>query len=1227
MKKILLTLFGTAIFLNGLTQNNVPVIKNPDGSETIYCTNFHITKPLRELALEYPVHDSIYAKRAKRYDDKGSSHTRRTPQTFLYSAEKDGPAYGNDASLIQNRNGQRNDLTKAPILNVEGQDATGFRPMDPSGAAGATYYMQAINGATYRIINKTTGATVTSGSLGALWTPDVPNDGDPIVMFDRHADRWFVSQFGVSGNRIYIAISTTNDPTGSWYSYTFTSPNFPDYLKFGIWQDGYYMTSNQSPARIFAFERSAMLTGSPTAKAVSQTFSPPSPGGFYCPMPGDAEIGALPPSGTPCPIFLFTDNGWGIGGVGDAIRIYNSTVNWSGAGSMTITLSSTLATSAFDGSYDPSWNDISQPSTAQKLDGIGGIVQYRAQWSNWTTHRSVVLSWPVEISATQRSVMWAELRQNTSTGVWSINQQSIYAPDTKSRWLSGIAMDENGSIGLCYARCSSASGDFMGLYYTGRLATDPLNTMTIAEQTAFAGTGYQTGANRVGDYAHTAMDPDGETFWHTSEYMETPSGSNAATTRIYSFKIALPGPVASCTIASSDADNIICSGSCVTFTATPTNGGSAPTYQWYVNGSPVGTGGTTYTNCALTTGAVVTCVMTSNLTGVVGSPCTSNAITTTVNSPPTTSNAGADQTVCAATCTMAGNVPTTGTGTWTFVSGPATPTITTPTSATTGITGMSAVGTYVFTWTISNNPCIASSDNVSITRNGTPSTSNAGPDQTICATTTSVTMAGNTPTTGTGTWTKISGPAGGTITTPTSPTTTITALVAGTYVYQWTIANPPCTNSTDQMSIVVNSAPTTSNAGADQTVCGLTTTMAGNTPTTGSGVWAQVSGPGTSSFGSSTSPTSSVTATVAGTYVYSWTISNNPCTASTDNISITYVSSPTAANAGPDQTICTATATLAGNTITTGTGSWSFISGPSTPTIVTPSSPTSGITGMASLGTYVFQWNAANAPCPSSTDQVNIVVSASFAPGITISITTGTNPSCSSQPVTFTATVTSGGASPTYQWQVNGSNVGTGASTYTTSTLVTGDVVTCILGSSDPCASPSSVTSAGITMTVNPTPASPTITMSGADLVSSSATGNQWYLDGVLIPGATSQTYTPTANGTYTVVVTESGCSSPSSAGTFLNNVSIVEIDNVFGLTVYPNPNNGEFTVNFNGAMNKEFKLRLTNAIGQVVYTENLRGTGSKLSVVVKVKDVQTGMYNLTLTSEGTEVIKKVVIH
>ena len=1283
--------FSTCLFGQS---NSAPGTVVSGQSEVLYCTDFHITRPLIELEKENPLTDEklreLERDHKREYIRESKDRDNRKPQNFVYSAEKDGPDYGTDPLIIQTEKGGT--TNKAPIMNFAGQTATGFRPMDPSGGAGSlNYYVQAINATTYRISNKTTGAAILTGTLGNLWSPATPNDGDPIVMYDRFADRWFISQFGVSGNRIYIAISQTNNPTGSWYTYTFTSANFPDYLKLSIWQDGYYMTSNQTPQRVYAFERTAMLAGSPTARVVSNTFAPPTGGGFFCPMPGDADgNGGLPAAGTPCPIFTYSDNAWG-GGVIDAIRVYNASVTWAATSTMTITSAATLATSAFDASYSASWDDISQPGTTQKLDGIGGILQFRAQYRKWPSYNTTVLCWPVRISATQRSLMWCELRQ--TAGTWALYQQGVYAPDTKYRWMGSIAMDDNGAIALCYARASATAGDYMSLYYAGRVSTDPLGTFSVAEQLAIAGTGSQTGTgNRDGDYAQTALDPDGVTFWHTGEYMGGTTGANAARTRIYSFQMPLAGPVASVSIVSNDADNSICAGTSVTFTATPTNGGTTPTYQWYVNGSPVGSGGTTYTTTALANGDVVTAVMTSSLVPVTGSPATSNPITMAVSSVPTTANAGPNQTVCGLTATFAGNTIASGTGTWAQTAGPGTSTFGSVNSPTSTVT-VSVAGTYTYTWTASNPPCASNNDAINITFTNPPTTSNAGTDQTICANT--VTLAGNTPTLGTGSWSFISGPATPTITTPTSPTSGVTGLTTpGTYVLRWTISNAPCTASTDDVNIIRNGAPTTSNAGIDQNVCGLTATLAGNNPTTGTGNWTMTSGPGVATFGTSSSPTSTVTVTSAGTYTFTWTISNNPCTPSTDVVQIIFNNPPTTSNAGTDMTICStsSSATLAGNTPTVGTGSWSFISGPVTPTITTPTSPTSGVTGLSAVGTYVLRWTINSAPCTASTDDVNIIVN-----GAPSTSNAGTDQSlCGTSatlggntPTTGTGnwTMTSGpgvatfGSSSSPSSSVNVSVTGTYTFTWTISnapctastdvvsitfnplpsisvspaTICAGDTTTlsasgaltytwspatgldATVGSTVN-ANPSSTTtytitgtsSAGcvnsttVTVTVNSIPSTPTITISGADLVSSSATGNQWYLDGVIIPGATAQTYTPTASGTYTVVVSNGGCSSASSSGT--NYITgIINVGEQFVFNMYPNPSSGLFTIEFNTGKDLT-KLKIHNDIGQIVYQEDIAGTGGRISRIVKLKDVETGVYTLTLTAGKSEVVKKIMI-
>jgi hypothetical protein len=530
MKKI--TLLSSLIFASTVLFAQDASVAKDDGSVTMVpCTYFGISKPLSNF---FEPADAAESNEPWFSSDR----EHRVAQEFQYSVA-DGPQYGNDPTSIQNKPGDRMDV--AILTNWAGQTGGGSCPPDPSGAVGTTHYVQMVNATPFKIFNKTTGAQMgTIRNLGSLWVPAVTNYGDPIVLYDKYADRWFLAQFGAS-NAIYIAISTTNDPTGSYYTYTFTSPAFPDYLKFSIWQDGYYMTSNQSPQKVFAFERVKMITGDASARSLYKTFTVGngSYSGFWTPTPADAD-GQLPPVGTPFPFFSYGENAWGSGNV-DGVKIWTMTVDWVPTTPTAVMSAVTVVPcAAYDASYNSSWNDVYQPGTTQMLDGIGGVIMYRAQWRKWVGYNTVVLSWGVKISATQRSVKWAELRQNQTTGTWSLYQDGIYTPDASTRWMSSISMDDNGSIALCYAKSSSAAGDYPSLAFTGRLKTDPLGTMSFAETIAIQGTSSLTSCgNRYGDYSQTSLDPNGLTFWHTGEYV-----SSGIKTRIYSFQLPVPTGVA-----------------------------------------------------------------------------------------------------------------------------------------------------------------------------------------------------------------------------------------------------------------------------------------------------------------------------------------------------------------------------------------------------------------------------------------------------------------------------------------------------------------------------------------------------------------------------------------------------------------------------------------------------------------------------------------------------------
>jgi len=426
--------------------------------------------------------------------------------------------------VVQTNEGSR--ISRAPIVNFAGQTGSGYPP-DPSGAAGPNHYVQAVN-TTYRVFDKTGNALTTTKNLSTLW-PGSSNTGDPIVMYDRHADRWFISQFNDPA-KILIAISTTSDPTGTYYAYTFNLTEFPDYPKYSIWWDGYYMTSNSVHTAV-VFERAAMLAGSATPQMVSLTLPSLNSGGFRSPLPADAD-GPLPPDGTPCYFFNLEDNQFGV--PQDQIEIYEMTTNWVTPGSSQVVSSQQLPVASFDAVFTGGFANIAQPGTNQKLDAIQGVLMYRAQHMRWSGYNTIVLSHAVDLGSNRSGVRWYELR-DANDGNWTVFQQGTYSPGaTMNRWMSSAAMDNYGNIGMAYSYCDPSNTIYPGLAYTGRLATDAPGQMTFNEEIAIDGLGSQTSIDRYGDYAHLSLDPDGETFWHTGEYLTTNGGKK---TRIFSFNL------------------------------------------------------------------------------------------------------------------------------------------------------------------------------------------------------------------------------------------------------------------------------------------------------------------------------------------------------------------------------------------------------------------------------------------------------------------------------------------------------------------------------------------------------------------------------------------------------------------------------------------------------------------------------------------------------------------
>ena len=124
------------------------------------------------------------------------------------------------------------------------------------------------------------------------------------------------------------------------------------------------------------------------------------------------------------------------------------------------------------------------------------------------------------------------------------------------------------------------------------------------------------------------------------------------------------------------------------------------------------------------------------------------------------------------------------------------------------------------------------------------------------------------------------------------------------------------------------------------------------------------------------------------------------------------------------------------------------------------------------------------------------------------------------------------------------------------------------------------------TVTVRAKPIRPTITQSGSNLVSSSTTGNQWFLNGNIITGAVAQTYTPASSGSYTVQVTTNGCSSLMS-NPFDFTLALALRNNFYkneSIKLYPNPITNDFKVSFILNDNtKELNMKVFNSAGAMI--------------------------------------------
>ena len=469
-----------------------------------------------------------------------------------------------------------------------GQGFAGFTvqyaPPDTNGAVGPNNFVQTVN-VSFAVFTRTGSLLYGPAKINTLFTGfgglcETDNDGDPSVVYDQLADRWLITQFAISGANgssvpylECIAISTSGDPTGTYYRYSFPRSYFPDYPKLGLWPDAYYMSTNDfsgnsfAGATTWAFDRAKMLAG---AAATAQLFHLSLLYGGLLPSTLDGKT--LPPAGAPNYFLALNDS--------SSLALWKFHVDFANSANSTLTGPITIPVAGYTELCNGG-TCVPQAGTTQQLDSLADRVMYRLAYRNFGDHEALVVNHSVAPTAGGGGVRWYEIR--SPGGTPTVYQQSTFAPDARYRWMGSAAMDRVGDIAVGYSVSSAAMSP--AIAYTGRTPADPLSTLQ-AETTLINGTGSQlSGLKRWGDYSSMAIDPvDDCTFWYTTEYL-TASGTFNWHTRVGTFKFAncanFPPPtvtgIAPANGPSSGGTPVIITGTAFQSGATATIGGVALT--------------------------------------------------------------------------------------------------------------------------------------------------------------------------------------------------------------------------------------------------------------------------------------------------------------------------------------------------------------------------------------------------------------------------------------------------------------------------------------------------------------------------------------------------------------------------------------------------------------------------------------------------------------------------
>ena len=352
---------------------------NEKKTSVTHSSGFAISQPVSELPVDY----SLFV-----------THVTPEPKPLPLRFKKQTGPVGQEDPVLQKETLPAVAATVG--ISFDGIPSPGYAPSDSNLAVGPNHIVETVN-VQYAVYSKTGTLLAGPTNIQTLFQPLGGNCagtfGDPVVLYDRPADRWVISYIGSGSSAAEcVAVSKTNDPTGAYYLYGYSfGSNLNDYPKLSTWatttNSAYLATYNIflngqtfGGADLCGFDRTKMQAGDKTATMLCKR-TPNTEGGY---LPSDIDGPTTPADGTPGLFITWQNNNPG------QLFLRKLTLNFA-AGTATMSSPTTISTANTSLACGSGGTCVPQSGTTETLDTLGDRMMYRFAIRHFADHDRAVV--------------------------------------------------------------------------------------------------------------------------------------------------------------------------------------------------------------------------------------------------------------------------------------------------------------------------------------------------------------------------------------------------------------------------------------------------------------------------------------------------------------------------------------------------------------------------------------------------------------------------------------------------------------------------------------------------------------------------------------------------------------------------------------------------------------------------------------------------------------------